>query len=74
MSIGNIDKCICWKPSECATICISYLSVTKLECFSKSKHQFKGYQLFDKCMAAILDPLIEAGKHGVKMTCADGHI
>lgn len=74
MSIGNIDKCIRRKPSERATILIGYLPVTKLECFSKSKHQFEGYQLFHKCMATILDPLIEAGKHGVKMTCADGRV
>ena len=72
MSIGNIDKCIRRKPSKHATILIGYLPVTKLECFSKSKCQFEGYQLFHKCMAAILDPLIEAGKHGVKMTCANG--
>jgi hypothetical protein len=74
MSIGNINKSIRRKPSEHATMLIGYLPVTKLECFSKAKRQFEGYQLFHKCMASLLHPLIEAGQNGVKMTCADGRV
>lgn len=71
MSIGNIEKSIRRKPSEHATILIGYIPITKLECFSKAKRQFEGYQLFHKCMAAILNPLIGAGQLGIKMVCAD---
>ena len=55
-------------------ILVGYLPVTKLECFSKAKRQFEGYQLFHKCMASILNPLVEAGQKGVEMICADGRV
>jgi Plavaka transposase len=73
LSIGNIAKDIRRKPSRHATILIGYLPVTKLECFSKRNRQFEGYHLFHKCMRAIIAPLIQPGKDGVKMTCADRH-
>lgn len=71
LGIGNIDKSIRRKPSERATILLAYIPVTKLECFSETKRQFEGYQLFHTCMAAILEPLVQAGNDGVKMVCAD---
>ena len=74
LSIGNIDKSIRRKPSERATILVGYIPVTKLECFSETKRQFGGYQLFHKCMASILKPLIRAGRDGVKMVCADRRV
>jgi hypothetical protein len=74
LSIGNIDKSICQKPSAQATILVGYIPVTKLECFSETKCQFGGYQLFHKCMASILKPLIWAGRDGVKMVCADHRV
>ena len=63
-----------WKPSERATILIGYIPVSKLECFSKPKCQYPGYQVFHDCMKSLLEPLIKAGQDRVEMVCADGFI
>ncbi|TBU21231.1 hypothetical protein BD311DRAFT_678982 [Dichomitus squalens] len=73
LSVGNIPKSVRRQPSKRATILVGYIPVTKLECFSKGKQQsLEGYRLFHECMKAILEPLVEAGKAGVEMICADG--
>ena len=74
LTIGNIEKSTRRKSSAQATVLIGYIPVSKLECFSKPKQQFAGYQVFHDCMRSLLEPLKEAGRDGVDMVCTDGFI
>ncbi|KAG6905232.1 hypothetical protein DXG01_004078 [Tephrocybe rancida] len=72
LAIGTTDHKVRRQTSAHAMVLIGYIPVTKLECFSKARQAVEGYQLFHNSMEAILEPLINAGKNGVIMTCADG--
>ena len=74
LTIGNIDKSTRRSPTARVTVLIGYIPVTKLECFSKLKRQYQGYQVFHDCMRALLKPLQAAGRKGVEMVCVDGFI
>lgn len=74
IAAGNNSKDIRRKPSKRANILVGYIPVSKLDCFSPARRSIEGYQLFHESMRTILKPLVEAGKTGVDMVCADGFI
>ncbi|KIJ29911.1 hypothetical protein M422DRAFT_187783 [Sphaerobolus stellatus SS14] len=74
ITIGNVDKAICRKPSWCATVLLGYLPISKLECFKENECTAERRRLFHYAMSRLLAPLKEATLEGVEMTCADGYV
>ena len=74
LNIRNIKKFTHHSISAWATVLIGYIPVTKLDCFSRSKRKTQGQQIFHDCMKCLLGPLMDVGKSGANMPCADGFV
>ena len=73
MTIGNIPKEICCKPSCCAYVLLGYLPTTCLENEpNASSCRCQLANLYHTCMAQILSPLRHAGESGIFMMMGDG--
>ncbi|KAK7029714.1 hypothetical protein R3P38DRAFT_3314401 [Favolaschia claudopus] len=74
LTIGNIEKDTRRSASSYATVLLGYIPVSKLASVDEKKRSAVTHQLFHNCMRAILAPLVEAGKKGETMDCADGFV
>ncbi|KAG1842554.1 hypothetical protein F4604DRAFT_1884726 [Suillus subluteus] len=75
LTIGNIKKDIRHQPSKHATVLIGYLPISKMLHFKDDEgRQIGRYRLFHNCMRLVMEPLIDAGRCGVEMICADRNI
>ncbi|TFK58758.1 hypothetical protein BDN72DRAFT_781632, partial [Pluteus cervinus] len=73
ITIGNIPKALRRKPSRQAQILLGYLPTTDLKHVqNKAQRRRMMGNLFHSCMRKILEPLVDAGKDGIKMQTADG--
>ncbi|KAJ7135978.1 hypothetical protein C8R44DRAFT_530934, partial [Mycena epipterygia] len=71
LTIGNIGKETRRKVSSHATVLIGYLPIPKFDCFEKNTRSLAKYRLFHQCMVVIMQSVVEAGKSGQQMVCAD---
>ncbi|KAI5984843.1 hypothetical protein EDD15DRAFT_2390291 [Pisolithus albus] len=72
LSIGNLAKEVRRQPSRHASMLVGYLPVSKLESFDDNS--IGQHRLFHYCMRRMVQPLVDAGRKGVEMVCADGKI
>jgi len=72
MTIGNIPKDICQKPSWHTQILIAYIPTDKLEFIDiKAAHRRAIANLFHSCLQHVLGPIALYGETGIAMVSGD---
>ncbi|KAA1479266.1 hypothetical protein DENSPDRAFT_789013 [Dentipellis sp. KUC8613] len=76
LTLGNLPRSIHRKPTQHACILIGYLSVAKIkkDGITADERKARAQALFHRSVRLILQPLIEPGKKGMKVSCGDGYI
>jgi len=73
LTIGNLPKHICRKPSRQGQVLLGYLPTSKLDHITnKASRRRCLSNLFHHCMQYIVKPLERAGKDGIILTSGDG--
>ncbi|KAG1731114.1 uncharacterized protein EDB91DRAFT_1238998 [Suillus paluster] len=73
MTIGNIPKEICQKPSHQAHVLLAYLPTTHLEhVTNKASRRRMLANLYHACVQCVLAPLEAAGINGINMRSSNG--
>ncbi|KAL0570382.1 hypothetical protein V5O48_011572 [Marasmius crinis-equi] len=73
LTLGNIPKEICWKPSSRAYILVGYLPTSKLKHITnKAACRCAILNIFHTCMKRIVKPLETAGATGTHLTSGNG--
>jgi hypothetical protein len=73
MTIGNVPKDICRKPSCSAQMLIGYIPTSKLEGITnKAAHRRVLANMFHSCMGKVLNPICSYGETGLVMMSRDG--
>jgi len=73
LTIGNIPKDICQKPSHHAQILVGYIPTTKLDGMeNKTGCRCTLANLFHSCMQKVLGPIGSVSKTGLEMMSGDG--
>jgi len=75
MTIGNISKEICHKPSSRTYVLLGYLPTTWLETVNNQAKKWRLLSnIYHACMTRITEPLKSAGEGSVNMSTATGHV
>ena len=73
LTIGNIPKDICQKPSQHAQILIGYIPTTKFAVITSADARRRILaNLFHTCMQTVLGPIALYGETGIPMMSGDG--
>ncbi|TRM57623.1 hypothetical protein BD626DRAFT_514014 [Schizophyllum amplum] len=76
LTIGNLPKAIRRKPSMHACVLIGYLPTDKVldDELTTDENRARGQRVFHEAMRVLLEPLVEAGEHGIDMVGGNGEV
>ncbi|KZT53152.1 hypothetical protein CALCODRAFT_440526, partial [Calocera cornea HHB12733] len=73
LSLANIHKGVCRKPTERAMVLLGYLPASKLQVeLSDAERSIRQHEVFHHCISTLLQPMHQATQDGVLIVCGDG--